>query len=215
MPTKFLYFDLGNVLLSFSHARMCEQMAAVAGVSAEAVRDALFGDNDAKSAQWRYEAGHLTTEEFFNYLCGRITTRPDRGQIEMAACDIFEPIEPMMKLVRRLAAAGNRLGILSNTNPLQWEYITDGRFPDLATIGQPGSLFEFAVLSYEAGSMKPDRHIYDVAIEQAGCLASEIFFTDDRQDNVAGARTVGIDVVHFLNAEQLTNDLRQRNVPGA
>lgn len=215
MPPKFLYFDLGNVLLSFSHTHMCEQMAEVANVSAEVVREALFDNDDAKSAQWQYESGHLTTEEFFSYLCDRIATRPDRGKIELAACDIFAPIEPMMNLARQLAASGNRLGILSNTNSLQWEYITDGRFPDLATIGQPGGLFELAVLSYEAGSMKPDHHIYDLAIEQAGCRASEIFFTDDRQDNVAGARAVGIDVVHFVDAEQLISELRQRNVPGA
>jgi glucose-1-phosphatase len=214
MPPKFLYFDLGNVLLSFSHAEMCEQMAAVAGVSAEVVRDALFGDDDAKSTQWRYEAGQLSTDEYFTYLCNRIGTCPDRRRLELAACDIFAPIEPMMPVVRQLAAAGNRLGILSNTNPLQWNFITDGRFRELSAIGQPGSPFQFAVLSYEAGSMKPDRKIYDVAIERAGSPAKDIFFADDREDNIAGALAAGIDAVLFADTEQLTRELQRRNVVG-
>ena len=37
MP-KFLYFDLGRVLLHFSIERMCRQMADVAGIEPGAVR---------------------------------------------------------------------------------------------------------------------------------------------------------------------------------
>ena len=36
---KFVYFDLGNVLCSFSNERACRQMAEVAGVSPEAVEE--------------------------------------------------------------------------------------------------------------------------------------------------------------------------------
>ena len=56
----FFYFDLGNVLLSFSHDRMCQQMAEVAGVSADLVRHALFETaGSTSSVQWRFERGDL------------------------------------------------------------------------------------------------------------------------------------------------------------
>ena len=42
MPPKFIYFDLGNVLLNFSDERACRQMAAVCGATPEAVADAMF-----------------------------------------------------------------------------------------------------------------------------------------------------------------------------
>ena len=45
MPPKILYFDLGKVLVEFSHERMCKQMAEVAGTTPEAVR---------KRAVWRH-----------------------------------------------------------------------------------------------------------------------------------------------------------------
>ena len=37
MPPKFIYFDLGNVLLRFDHELACRQMAAVAGTTPELV----------------------------------------------------------------------------------------------------------------------------------------------------------------------------------
>ena len=104
--------------------------------------------------------------------------------------------------MRRLADAGNRLAILSNTNPVQWEYIIDGRYPLLA-VGAAESAFDWAIVSYQVGAMKPDRAIYEAAIRRAGVAAKEVFFTDDRLENVEGARAVGIDAVQFVDAQQL------------
>ncbi len=42
MPIKFLYFDLGKVLVNFDIERMLEQMADVAGIHANEVRRVLF-----------------------------------------------------------------------------------------------------------------------------------------------------------------------------
>ncbi|HEY4232000.1 MAG TPA: HAD family phosphatase [Lacipirellulaceae bacterium] len=214
MTIQMIYFDLGNVLLSFSHERMCQQMADVAGVPLDVVRTTVFGDDDAHAAQIRYETGLIDTDGYFEYFCRSTGTRPNRQHLERAFCDIFAPIEETWALVRKLAAAGHRLGILSNTNSLQWEWCTDGRFPLLADLGGPGSPFAWAVLSFEVHSMKPDRPIYDVAVERVGVPASNIFFVDDRPENVVGAKTAGIDAVLFTDAEQLAIDLRARGIAG-
>lgn len=214
MPPKVLYFDLGKVLVEFSHEIMCRQMAEVAGITTEAVHEALFGDAENVAALVRYETGHLSTDQFFDHFCRVTGTTSDRKQLAEAVCDIFHPIEPMFALVRRLADAGNRLAILSNTNPLQWEYLCDGRHTLLA-VGSAASPFAWAIVSYKAGSMKPDRHIYKTAVARAGVRPQEVFFTDDRQENVAGAQECGIDAVQFEGADSLIAELRERNVPGA
>ena len=220
MPAKVLYFDLGNVLLSFSHERMYRQMAAAAGVSPEELVQALFGEGGAARALVDYETGRLTTDEFFDVVQRAMNKRPDREQFTTAVCDIFAPIDATWELVQQLAAAAARhdgwprLAILSNTNPIHWAWVTDGRFPLLASIGRPASLFAWSILSYEAGAMKPDRAIYDAAIERAGVAAAEIFFVDDMPENVAGARAAGIDAVLFEGTAKLVADLRARGVAG-
>jgi glucose-1-phosphatase len=214
MKPSVLYFDLGKVVLSFSHAQMCRQMGDVAGISPDVVRDVLFGDDETQAAQWQYEVGQLSTADYYEYFCVRTGTRPDRARLEHAACDIFRPLEETMALVRRLAAAGHRLAILSNINSLHWQFVSDGRFDVLGGVGQPGRPFGWAVLSYEAGSMKPDERIYRVAVERAGVPAERVFFVDDRIENVEGARALGLDAVLFLDVETLADDLRGREVAG-
>jgi FMN phosphatase YigB (HAD superfamily) len=212
MTPKVIYFDLGNVLVSFSHERMCEQMAEVAGVPLEVVRDAVFGGDDAHNAQVRYETGHIDSDGYFDYFCRATGSRPDRQALERAFCDIFAPIDETWKLVERLVASGHNLAILSNTNSQQWNWCTDGRFPILAGAGRAGAAFGMAVLSFEVNSMKPDRAIYDAAVERAGASPREVFFVDDRAENVVGAQAAGLDAVQFTDADQLVVDLRQRGI---
>lgn len=213
MPPRFLYFDLGKVLLDFSHEQMCRQMAEVAGVSTEEVWQAVFGDANSRAALVEYESGRISTNDFFAQFCRATGTSPNRGRLTDAVCNIFSPIEPMGDLVRQLAAAGNQLGILSNTNPVQWESLSDGRFP-LVALGQSTCPFNWAILSYEVGVMKPDRAIYAAAIERAGVAPHQVFFTDDRLDNVAGALAAGIDAVQFVDCDRLIADLQDRGVAG-
>jgi len=213
MPPKVLYFDIGMVLVEFNHEVMCRQMAEVVGIAPDAVRDALFGSAENAAAITSYESGRITTDQFFDHFCQVTGTRPDRKRLADAVCDIFHPIEPMFALVRRLADAGNRLALLSNTNPLQWNYLRDGRYPVMA-VGDPVSAFDWAIVSYEVGAMKPGQEIYEAAARRAGAAPHEVFFTDDRLENVDGARATGLDAVQFIDHDSLVNALRERNVPG-
>lgn len=213
MPPQLLYFDLGNVLLAFSHDRMCRQMADVAGTSPERISEVVFGTDDS-AVQWQYEVGRITTDDYYEGICRQLGSRPDRSRLEHAACDIFEPIDATSNLVQALAATGQRLAILSNCNLLHWRFVTDGRFPLLRGASTAGSPFAWCVTSFEAGSMKPDRRIYDVAIERAGVPPESIFFVDDRPENVAAARAAGIDAVEYENPAKLVDDLRRRGVAG-
>jgi len=206
MKPSFLYFDLGNVLLSFSHDRMCRQMAEFAGVEPAAVRRALFEPASPLSVQWRFERGDLNALAVYEHFCEQCGVRPDRAALQAAGRDMFAEISETVAIVEQLAAAGCRLGVLSNTNPIDWEFVSFGRFPFL------NRLFEHAVLSYEARAMKPERAIYDLAVRRAGVPASEVFFADDRQENVAGALTAGLDAVLFTTAGQLRADLKARGL---
>lgn len=206
MPPKFLYFDLGNVLLNFCNQRMVRQMAEVAGVEERAIRAALFPTGTERDAQWLFEAGHLTPKEFYDWVCWATRSRPDRAELEHAYSDIFDAIDASLELVTQLAAAGHRLGILSNTNALHWRFVTDGRYPAV------NKAFELYVTSFDAISMKPDSMIYDHASQRAGLPPQELFFVDDKPENVAGARAAGFDAAPFISTEQLAQDLRTRGI---
>jgi putative hydrolase of the HAD superfamily len=198
----FYYFDLGNVLLMFDHRRGARQMAELAGVDAELVWRSVF----ASDLQYRYEAGQIDCDAFYRAFCQATKSRPPQEELLLAAGAIFEANVSIFAIVAMLQSANYRTGVLSNTCKAHWDHCIAGRYGML-----PGA-FEQIVLSYEAASMKPERRIYDYAIERAGVPAGSIFFIDDREENVAGALAAGLDAVHYTSASACAADLRKRGV---
>ena len=203
---KFLFFDLGGVLISFCNDRMVRQMSAVSGVEPDALRRILFAKGDESDLQWRFECGLLTPDEYYEQVCLAIDARPDRAALEHACRDIFGPMQASLDLAKALAQSGQRMGLLSNTNAVHWPFLTDGRYPEL------NEAFGLHVTSFDAQAMKPDPRVYQRAAQRAGVSAEEVFFVDDRPENVAGAIAEGFDAVVFTSTEQLEKDLRQRGL---
>jgi HAD superfamily hydrolase (TIGR01509 family) len=200
-PPKFLYFDLGKVLVDFSVQQMCRQMSAASGAAPEQVWQALFNDQ----LQKQYELGRISGQEFYETFCQKTGTRPDYHALETAASDIFVLNLAVVPLVAHLRQAGYPLGILSNTCRSHWEHCRR-RFRILAED------FDVCALSFEIGACKPEPAIFEAAAAAAGAAADEIFFVDDFAENVAGARAAGLDAVPYTTAAELAADLRKRGV---
>jgi glucose-1-phosphatase len=199
---KFFYFDMGNVLLTFSHERMAQQMARVAGIDPKLAWRILFEDG----LEWAYEQGELTREQFYGRFCEAAgVPLADIDALDAAGNDIFELNAPMIGLAGRVGGAWHRLGVCSNTTASHWTYCV-GRFAALT------SLFSVHALSFRLGAMKPDPRFYKAAAELTGVTPQEIFFTDDRPDNVAAAKASGWDAVLFESVSQLNDELRTRGV---
>lgn len=202
MTPKFLYFDLGNVLLRFSHERMCRQIAEVAGASYETVWQAVFDGG----LEAQLESGRIDTAGFYQKLCDAIGRQPTFEAWALAANDIFELNLSILPLVTALRQAGYRLGVLSNTSQMHWEFNADGRYALL-----PGA-FDVVALSYELRAMKPAPEIFQKAAALAGVAPEEIFFTDDVPANVEGARRAGYDAEVYTTTAALAAALRRRGL---
>ncbi len=198
----FIYFDLGNVLLNFSHELVCVQMADVAGVSVEDVRRFAFDSPVAV----QYERGEVTTRESYDYFCEQTQTSPDYERLIAAASDIFPINAPILPIVTQLRQRGWRTGILSNTCDMHWQWVSGGRYAILP------AYFDVVALSFEIGAIKPDREIFIAAAELAGVAPAEIFFTDDIARHIDGARQAGFDAEQFTSASKLAADLCARGV---
>jgi putative hydrolase of the HAD superfamily len=199
----FLLFDMGKVLLDFSHERMARQMAAVAGIAYDLSWQTIFGGD----LNERWERGDLSTAQFCDEFDAITHSRGDRAALEDAANDIFSPLPQMMAVTGHLRAAGYRLGILSNTNECHWRYV-QARYAFLTR------LFHVRMASFELASLKPDPVIYERAAQRAGVAPAGIFYADDRPENVAGAQAAGYDAVLFTTASGLIRELFSRGIGG-
>jgi HAD superfamily hydrolase (TIGR01493 family) len=198
---RFLYLDLGNVLLKFDHHLAARQMGQVAGVPEEKVWQVVF----AGDLELRYEAGEVDDRGFYDAFCRALDCRADFDALYLAGSRIFTPNASIFPVVGGLVAAGHRLGILSNTSPAHWDYCRKNY--GLVTKG-----FAVYALSYELGACKPSPKIFAAAANKAGVAPEEIFFVDDTPGHVAGARQAGFDAVHYTTTPQLVADLRARGI---
>ena len=199
---QFIYFDLGNVLLTFDAQIACRQMAELTGLAAERIRDIVFRSR----LQWRYERGEVSSREFYDEFCAVSHTQPDYDALHFANSAMFALNVPVIPIVAHLWAARYRLGILSNTCAAHWHYVGDGRYKAIH------DLFEVYVLSHRERCCKPETAIYERAVQRCGVEPHRIFFVDDRPENVDGALQVGLDAVRFEGARQLAEALRSRGV---
>ena len=68
-------------------------------------------------------------------------------------------------------------------------------------------VFDAVTISAEARVAKPDPRIYGMALEALGVAPAEAVFLDDFQDNVTGARAVGMQAIPFNQPEQALDQL--------
>ena len=197
----FIYFDLGKVILDFDHHAGCRQVAEIAGVTPDQVDAALFGSG----LEVRYETGLISCEAFHAAFCQSTGSGISQTDLLHSMSDIFTPNREIFPLIAQLGAVNFPIGILSNTCRAHWELVFN-RYKILR------DFFEPVILSYEVNSMKPDSKIYERAIELAGCGIRKCFFVDDRQDNVDGAISAGMDAVLYRSVPQLVVDLVGRGV---
>lgn len=206
-------FDYGGVFSS-PLFRGIGKFEADMGYPAGAVLELLFGDKSyigvegvertgtheaptgaAVTHDWhRLEVGELTLEDWF---AGVQTRAPAvLGQeIDMGAYLQFMadmPVGthwPVVHKARELKASGLPIALLTN-NVKEWGDHWRATFP-------VDELFEVIVDSSDVGMRKPDPRIYLLTCERVGVAPDRCVFVDDNADNIAAARALGMETVHF------------------
>lgn len=197
---RTVVFDMGNVLVRFSHERMCEQIGRLCGRTGGEIAVILL----QSGLQWDFERGRVSEAEFhrrFEEAAGRQVLLDD---LRHAASDIFVPNDDVREVVLALKQAGHRLVLLSNTSIAHYEFIRS-RWDFLDP-------FDELVLSYEVGAIKPEPAIFEAALAAIRCRPEEAFYTDDVPAYVEAGRSHGLDAEVFTTAVALRGCLAERGI---
>ncbi len=190
---RFIYFDLGNVLVHFDHETGIRALAHSAGCSTQTVREVVFDSG----LQDQYETGLVSNGDFAAQINARLGTDLSEAQVLEPLCAIFKPNLEILPILEWLHERETPMAILSNTCPGHWHWIVQQAWPVV------GDWFRFTVLSYEVRSMKPDAQIYAHCEHRAQRQGASLFFTDDRAENLAAAENRGWKTHLFRSAAQL------------
>ncbi|HUS93746.1 MAG TPA: HAD family hydrolase [Patescibacteria group bacterium] len=116
---------------------------------------------------------------------------------EKTICAGAEPIPYSRELLAQLKAAGYRLGLISNTM-----FSGQAHLDDLMKFGML-SYFDATLFSADSNMWKPSPDPFlQLMSELNSGTATTLFVGDDPGADVAGARSAGIDVVHFASNDR-------------
>jgi len=199
-PIEVILYDLGNVILPFNHFQIAEKLSRFSRrkefQDPPKVFSYLF--DFEKGAVNGYEVGKVSSSKFFQSLREFLKLSLSFEEFIPIWNEIFIENEEVSQII--LSQKGRRkLGLLSNTNSLHFDYILS-KFYIIR-------VFDQWILSHEMGFKKPAVEIYQKAIEWASVEPRRILFIDDMKKHVEVAVSLGMQGVHFISAEQLREEL--------
>ncbi|MBN1255957.1 MAG: HAD family phosphatase [Deltaproteobacteria bacterium] len=196
---KAIIFDWGGVLIDSPAQGMLDLFAQEFGVTPEAVNNAYrpFGE--------RFQKGQIEEHDLWEGLCAALgVEKPYKPLLwEHVFEQVYAPNEEMFSLASTLKDWGYKVGLLSNTES-----------PTVRFFHQQGyTMFDVAVFSCEEGTAKPERRIYQIALERLGAKPTEVVFIDDRVDFIEGAQKLGMHTIRFENPQQAKQALVALSIP--
>ncbi|KAH0533640.1 hypothetical protein FGG08_007618 [Glutinoglossum americanum] len=201
---RAVFFDLGKVLVHFDWTRSLEEISRRSpNTPAEAWRITY---NDG--ARHEYECGRISTPDFFESLRGKLQFDGTAIELEHLWCDIFTPMDAHIALAQEIAKT-HIVGIISNTNAAHIDFL-EPLYPMFQIFPK-----ERRIYSHDVKCMKPDRHIYDLALATAGTTPETTLFIDDLEDNIHGVRALGWHGVHLRPETDLAAELGALGLVGS
>jgi len=197
---KAAIFDLGRVLIDIDVSRgIFAFFAEQFGDNPQAVVRKLSTDDLIT----RYNTGRISPEQFHKALCDKFGLKITFQRFARLWCDILSPVPGMHELVKEINGRVC-LGLLSDTDPLHWNYIIR-KYRMLRYFRNP-------TLSYKIGSVKPSAESYLAAAKNVNTPLNACLYIDDLAGNVEGARSLGMDAIQFAGVTKLREELAARGI---
>ncbi|MBQ9074296.1 MAG: HAD family phosphatase, partial [Muribaculaceae bacterium] len=186
---KNLLFDLGGVIMDIKRERCVAAFERLGMVNA----DSFLGEYSQKGPFLKLEEGAITPSEFREEVRKLIARNVTDKEIDIAFCEFLIGI-PIHRLetLRQLRKSYN-VYLLSNTNPIMWGSRIAEEFRQEGL--EIKDYFDGIVTSFEAKSIKPDRRIFEMVIEECGIRPDETIFLDDSQKNLDAATHLGFGTI--------------------
>ncbi|HEX5555758.1 MAG TPA: YjjG family noncanonical pyrimidine nucleotidase [Chitinophagaceae bacterium] len=210
MPYKQIFFDLDHTLWDFeaNSKESLQDMFIEFALAEKGIPD--FSSFHLKYAShndkmWeRYRKGYITREELRWKRVSHTLLDFKIGDQRLVQDISLRYLEVLPTKTHLFPGTTEVLDYLKAKNyPLH--LITNGfEKTQRLKLGHSGidHYFTFIVTSESTGSLKPQREIFDHALRQSGCRASEAIMIGDALDvDILGARGAGIDQVYFNPAK--------------
>ncbi|MBT4124049.1 MAG: HAD-IA family hydrolase [Candidatus Pacebacteria bacterium] len=179
---KFIYFDLGGVLID--HISSLKKIALELNISEEETINLFqkYGDD--------IDRGTLSWENFEDIFYKKLNPQYKlKSSLHESFVENFIIIQKTHDFINEIKEKID-IGILSNNSGEIFDMIQSKKIiPDIN--------YKSIVISAKIDVIKPEKEIYDYAIDQISFNPNEVLFIDDKEENVNAARSFGWNSIVF------------------
>ena len=189
MTLRAVFVDLGGVIVRTEYQAPRQHLAERFGMDYESMTNLAFSGDSARKAS----TGLISEDDHWAGILRRLhlpVSELRTVRNEFFAGDI---IDLVLLDILRSSHGRFKVGLISNAFSGLREWIVEKKFADV---------FDAMIISAEVGVEKPDARIFQIALEKLGVAASESVFLDDFVENIAAARALGMQTIHFTQPEQ-------------
>jgi epoxide hydrolase-like predicted phosphatase len=192
MSIRAVIWDFGGVLVRTADQARRKALAADLGLTLDELAARIFDSEKRLKAQ----LGQIDGEQHLQSVAAEFGMSRDELEAKFFADDTLDQV--LMDYIRALRPR-YKTGLLSNAMSTLRNLITE-RYPI-------ADAFDAIIISAEVAVMKPDRRIYQLALEALEVQPDEAIFIDDFADNVAGALALGMHSIRFQSRQQALDEL--------
>jgi epoxide hydrolase-like predicted phosphatase len=200
MEIKAIIFDVGGVLIRTADRSSRQHLEQRLGLAEWESEKIVFNSIMGKKAQ----RGEVTNNDLWDSVAEQLSLSPQALTLfkqEFWGGDMLD--KAMVALIRQLKGR-YQTAIISNA--------TDSLRHALQNNFQIADAFDLIVVSAEEKVMKPDPKIYLRTLDRLDCKAAESIFIDDFAENIAAARSLGMNAIHFNPDVDLSAELKKLGI---
>lgn len=145
----------------------------------------------------KLETGLISVNQFWNEYNSRIQSIEKAKPAETDLFRLFFHPSKNLQTIELIKSLKKNNRVVCGTNTIQSHWENHMERGDYAFFNQ-------TYASNKIGCAKPDSHFFELILEAEETEAQNAFFTDDKEENVAAAASLGIHAELFSTAAELT-----------
>lgn len=151
-----------------------------------------------------YKNGRVDDETYWSWAVNQWKLKMPWEDVVKLMIDGYEIDQSIEYIINDLRKNNYRTAICTNNFPARINGLQE-KFGFLDN-------FDIQILSYQVGESKPSPKIFQELIKKSEIPASQIIFADDNQENLEGAKQLGITTFLYQGFSQYLDQLRSVGV---
>ena len=195
---KGIIFDLDGVYFKNGTKNFLERVSSVYGVEREKVVETYLKSENMQ----KYKRNVIDSRRYWSWFISELGIEESPEVLLQLLLEGYEVNEEAIKLLKRVRDKGIKVMVCSNNFKERIELL-EKKFLFLKD-------FDFVILSYEHGILKPD--LLDVVLSKTGFNGEEVLLIDDGDSIIKEADKKGFQTVLCLDPNKLELYLKEFEV---